>query len=171
MDFNFNIELAENYCRKKALKGLDVAGAVVTSKAIQNVHNTFEEQTGNLAGHIFHKVIPEEFKTLIIANTPYARIQELGGDIKPVDAKALAIPVHPDAKKTAIPEGKTIKDIFPDLVLIKRKNAHPLLVRTSEKRFDIMFVLVSEVTLKAKPYLRPALYESRDLILKAFGKN
>ena len=171
MEFTFNIDLGKKFATEKALLALDFAGAVVAGKAVQNVHNVFEEQTGNLANSIFWEVNKSEFKTIIVANTEYARIQELGGDILPVNAKAIAVPIHPDAKKTAIPDGRTIRDIFPDLVLIKRKNGHPLLVRVGKNVFDIMYVLVSKVTLKAKPYLRPALYESKDLILKAFGKN
>jgi len=122
MDFEFNIDLGMKFGKEKAIAFLDYAGVMTAGKATTNVQSQFRDQTGNLANSIFHKVDEGSLTAVVIANTEYARIQELGGDIKPVNAKALAVPVHPDAKKTAIPEGRSIRDVFPDLVYIKRNS-------------------------------------------------
>lgn len=90
----------------------------------------------------------------------YALIHELGGTIIPTKAKALAIPIHPSAKKAIGPRA------FTDLVMIKRKTGPPLLVRPhSAKRarsFDLMYVLLPSVNIPARPYLRPTLYENEE---------
>lgn len=92
---------------------------------------------------------------------PYALIQEFGGHIAPKLAKALAIPIHPSAKKATGPRA------FSDLVYIKSKKGTPLLVRPhgkGTKSWDLMYVLVGGVTLPARPYLRPALDENYQTI-------
>jgi len=188
MKFEFNIDAGMKLSREKTLQLLDVAGAMVSSKAIQNVQNNFGRAGGKtdrptqdgLAGSIFHEVDKSEFKCSIIANKQYAAIQEKGGDIKPKKAKALAIPIHPDAKKALIAENQSIRDVFPDLVLLSPDSAgreHPLLIRPRSRKkqgyntFDVMYVLVTEVHLKAKPYLVPALLETMPKVLKKVGMN
>src|SRR5690554_5927825 len=77
-----------------------------------------------------------------VENVVYAGIQEFGGEITPVEAKLLTVPVHPSAK------GRKASD-FPDLFMINRKSKFPLLVRKSgggrSQKLDIMFVLVPKV--------------------------
>lgn len=176
MQFTFDIEKCKKFSREKTLELLDVSGSTVTSKAKQNIQQNFKETSGNMEKQTFYWVDKSEFKMICVTNTPYAHIQEKGGDIKPVNAKALAVPIHPDAKKTAIPEGRSIKDVFPDLVLISRKNAPALLVRPAGRgmnhgRFDLMFVLVTQVTLKANPYLVPALFSEMPKVLSKVSFN
>ncbi|MBK7979249.1 MAG: hypothetical protein IPK06_04400 [Ignavibacteriae bacterium] len=168
-----DISKSEKYTNSLILDFLNFTGGIIVSEMVQNVVETFENQTGNLANSIFFVVDVNEFKVIVYANTEYARIQELGGDILPVNAKALAIPVHPEAKKTAIPDGKTIRDIFPDLVLIPRKNAPALLVRKkgrgfNHERFDIMYVLVQKATIPPHPYAEPALHTGLQKSLDAY---
>lgn len=172
MEFEFNINLGMDIARKKALQILNLATEMTVSKAKQNIQQNFEHTSGNLEKQTYGYVEEDNLRGLVISNTPYSRIREMGGDILPVNARALAIPVHPDARKTAIPQGKSIRDIFPDLVLIKSKSGHPLLVRSAGRgfnhgRMDIMYVLVTKVHQKAKPYLRPAGYE---MVPKAIRK-
>lgn len=167
MEFTFDINKAMKLSKEKSLMLLDVSGAMVSSKAKQNIQAQFEYTSGNMEKQTFYYVDKEEFKAVIVTNTPYARIQEKGGDIKPKNAKALAVPIHPEAKKTAIPEGRSIRDVFPDLVMIKsEKTGHPLLIRPKGKdKFDVMYVLVSSVSIKANPYLVPALHETMPKVL------
>lgn len=141
---------------------LEAVGIYLEGEAISRV----PVDSGFLKGQIFREVNDSEKTVRIIANTEYAAIQEFGGDIRPVNAGALTIPIHPDAK------GKSARD-FSDLVLIQRKQGPPLLVRIIGKgkaqRMDIMFVLVQKATIPAQPYLGPALYSNLDKITEIFA--
>lgn len=84
-----------------------------------------------------------------------ARILQEGGEIRPKNAKALAVPIHADAW------GKRPRD-FGDLVYVPRKGSGkaPLLIRKvvkgkaeKEVAFDLMFILLKKVTIKPHPYL------------------
>ncbi len=155
---SFNISSAMSEQRKRILAKLELVGAFVETEAKKNA----PKDSGYLADHIDHEVIPARLAVRISTNAIYGAIQELGGVITPDKAGALTIPVHPDAK------GKRASD-FPDLIFIKREGANPLLVRkVGEKQFDIMFVLVKSAEIPAHPYLRPAVYENQDKIIKIF---
>lgn len=181
MKFDFDIDSSMKFAEKKAADIIDYACVMIESKAIQNLNASYtsENVTGNLANSFFHEVNRKELKGIVVANTEYAHIQEEGGDILPVNAKALAIPIHPEAKKTAIPDGKSIRDIFPDLVLLPADSdrQHPLLVRMKSRKkggyqvFEIMYVLVSKVHLEGKHYMKNALESEMPKVLERFRVN
>lgn len=180
MEFSFDVDLGVKYSRKKAIDFLKAAKGPIVGKAVENVATKLNKNSkGNLGGSIFGEIDEKELKLFVIANTPYARIQHEGGDILPKKAKALAIPVHPDAVETAIPEGRTIRDIFPDLVLIPASdnNQHPLLVRMKSRKkdgyqvFDIMYILVTKVHLTGTHFLRDAILSETPKILQQMGVN
>ena len=114
---------------------------------------------------------PNDKMTLKVGtNVVYAAIQEFGGTIVPENAGALAVPIHPDAKAALIPQGGSIRNVFPDLVMIKRKSGAPLLVRVKGNQFDIMYVLLKRVTIPAHPFLRPAVLNNKQNIVAIFAK-
>ena len=118
-----------------------------------------------LMGQIDYKIMSNPRFLRMITNTEYAAIQELGGDIQPVKAKSLAIPVHEKAK------GKKPED-FDNLVLLERDGRAPVLFRTvgsRKKKIEILFVLVKKVTIPAQPYMRPAVIENKDKIMELFA--
>ena len=91
----------------------------------------------------------------------YGKIHEYGTmgaggrlpDIKPRTARALAVPIHKDAR------GKSPRS-FSDLVMLKRPGKAPLLIRPQGKRrlrIDIMYVLQLSVAIPPRPFMRPAL--------------
>lgn len=142
--------------------GLEAVGVLLEGEAIANV----PIDTSFLKGQISREVNKAEKKVLVIANTEYAAMQEFGGDIRPSNAKALTVPIHKDAK------GKRASD-FTDLVLIKSKKGKSLLVKIIGKgknqKIQPMFVLVNKVTIPARPYLGPALYNNLDRITEIFA--
>ncbi len=172
-----NVQFDENkfmaFANKKTLAGLELVGAVVAGEIGKNIKQNFHGQ-GQLAGSITHKVIESEKFVRCSVNKVYAAIQELGGIIKPTKAKALAIPVHPEAVRWTEKGGEP-KD-FPGLVMIKRKNGAPLLVRIEGKgrgkgeRMTPMFILLKSVQIPARPYIRPAVYENKEKIMKIFAR-
>lgn len=95
-------------------------------------------------------------------NTEYAAIQHDGGDIGPINAKALAVPVHKTAK------GRSPRE-FNDLHYAQRKGKPPILYRKKGKGIEVMYVLVKKVTIQGKFYLSGAVEDGKDKILRTFA--
>ena len=88
-------------------------------------------------------------------NVVYAQIHEFGGTIRAKSGKLLAIPFHPSAK------GRSPKD-FPNLHYVKSgAGGTPRLMNDDGQT---MFLLKPRVTIRAKPYLRPAFDDMQLLI-------
>jgi len=172
MDIQFDDAKFLNFANKKILAGLDLVGAFVTSEIGKNIKKQGLIDTTALVNSRTYKVYPTDKKVRCSVNEVYAAIQELGGRIKPDKAGALTVPIHPEAKKL-VRNGGSAKDM-PDLVMIKRKGNPPLLVRVkkSGKKSDIvpMFVLLKSVQITSKPYIRPAVYENKETIMKIFAR-
>lgn len=155
--------------RKTLTNRLRIAGSVVLNQA---KHIT-PVRTGNLRNSLTLEVSESALEARVGTNVEYAAIVEFGGVITPKEAKALTVPVHPDAKRL-VASGGSAADMT-DLVMIARKGKAPLLVRIKSKgrnqRFDIMFVLTKSVKVKAQPYLRPALLGSKQRIMGILGAN
>lgn len=162
MIINIDPEILQNFAEDSIPARLEAVGIFLEGEVISRV----PVDSGFLKGQISHEVNNTDNILRVTANTEYAAIQEFGGDIRPVNAGALTIPIHPDAK------GKKASD-FKNLVLIQRKQGAPLLVRVigrgKAQRFDIMFVLVQKATIKAQPYLGPSLYSNLDRITEIFA--
>jgi hypothetical protein len=110
--------------------------------------------TGHLRQSIFGSSSKEKGSIVGTVGTTayYGRALEFGATIRPVQAKALTIPISPAAKRC--PARK-----FPrKLVMIWPKgSSHGYLVEQMAKKTVIHYVLAKSVTLKARPYLRPGL--------------
>ncbi len=100
-------------------------------------------------------------------NVGYARLQNEGGIVKPVKAKALAIPLHKEARKAAA-NVKSVREIE-GLWILDRKGKAPLLCKTKGERtskktgavslkskvsIEPWFVLLKSVKVPARPFLR-----------------
>ncbi len=94
------------------------------------------------------------------SNLRYARVHEegtdkmLGGPITPKNAKYLSIPLTAKARRYSSP-----RDMPDDLQFIPLRGRNPILV-TMDENFEIKevhWVLVRDVTIPPRPYLRPAL--------------
>jgi len=88
-------------------------------------------------------------------SVPYARIHEEGGTIRPKRAKMLAIPIHPQLKTAAgIGRVPGPRDV-PDLTFVRSLKGAFLLV--NKHTGEPWFLLKRQVTIKARPFLQPAL--------------
>jgi len=96
-------------------------------------------------------------------NLPYARIQEYGGIIRPVNVKALPVPIGVEGQRVMREFGGDLRRA--DLTYIPRKGKDPLLVRMIGKgknaRMQVLFVLKQSVRLPARPYMRPTVKLAR----------
>lgn len=127
-------------------------------------------RSGQLVNSIRYEI--EDFEGRVGSNLRYARIHEIGGKILPKNAGALAVPVHPDARNVTSPRS------IPGLRFVARPGKAPLLVRDvvkgkgkKERAFtEIMFVLMKSVTIPARPYLRPAVWNNAERIRRELAR-
>ena len=89
----------------------------------------------------------------------YARLQELGGTVRPVSARYLAIPVGPAKTPAGVSRWASPRDAGFPLRFVPTRSGG-LLVRDTGKgkarRSVVYYVLRASVTIPARPYLRPA---------------
>ena len=148
---------------KDLLKAATAGGYVIEGAAKINVEKTFKPSTGNLAGSIRVETVTsgETYAEVAVGpgNLVYGRIQELGGTIKPIKGKYLAIPAD------GTPKGARPRD-YNDLSFIPSAKGGGVLVSNHGKG-EVMFILKSSVTLPPRPYLRPAVDENLKKIEQA----
>lgn len=114
-------------------------------------------QSGRLRKSIDYK-FEGPAKIMVGTNVKYGRIHEEGGTISAKPGKALAVPVHPQAKQWSA-RGRSPREMA-DLVYIPRKGKPPLLVKIAGRggnRWQIMYVLLKSVRMPARPWLSPAV--------------
>lgn len=102
----------------------------------------------------------------------YARIHELGGDIRPRKGQFLTIPVHPSLKTAAGVSRYASARMVPGLTYAKTLAGQSLLVH--EETGEVYYILRRLVRVKARPYLQPSLREAapelRPLILASLRR-
>lgn len=118
--------------------------------------------TGNLRNSINYKVVGDS--VFIGTNVEYAPILEFGGVITPTQAKMLAIPLNKEAKKIYGMTNQTLHEV-PELFVMKA-DGKLFLARDNGKDIEFLFILKGSVTREAKPFLRPALKNSKTAIRK-----
>ena len=153
---NEAMNFVEDKTDAKCVLALDVVHAEIT------VRTPVDE--GNLKGNNQKRKIKKAHYQFF-NNTEYAAMREFGGVIKPVNAKALAIPIHKKAKGVSPRE-------FSDLFMIKKPGKDPLLARKKGKGIEIMYVLKKRVYQKAanngKGFIRPGVDAAKRRV-KALG--
>ena len=98
----------------------------------------------------------------------YARILEEGGDIYPVRARLLAIPVSDEARKHTSPRD------MPNLTLIPRRGKPPLLVQilgargSRRAQWRIHWVLVPHVRIEPRWWLTKGAKRARGEMVGAY---
>lgn len=152
-------ELNFNQLEKEMLKRMNdkltVIGSVVKSAAIVNIGE--RSDSGQLKNNIDYKVDIKNKNVRIYANTVYAAIQELGGEVKARNVKFLTIPISPLAKNKS---AKDFKGLF-----IYKADGKVFLAQNIAGKITCLFVLKKSVQIPERPYLRPALYNNQDNIM------
>lgn len=109
------------------------------------------------------------------AGVPYAAIHEFGGRIT-AKGRALAIPLPENRRADGSPK-ITIQELFGGLgsrVFTSKSGVVMLASAAGRKnskftKLTPMFVFKKSVDIPARPYIRPALAASKEVILKNFG--
>jgi phage gpG-like protein len=129
---------------------------------------------GHQSGRLMRSITHQPFETLegnpgqrVGTNVVYARIHEYGGRIKP-KGKYLTVPVSDMAKKHSRNGGRA-RDFPVELKFIPSK-PWPVLVGDDDDSSDeVHYVLMTEVEIPKRPYMRPALERNRAMINKTIG--
>ena len=151
--------------------GKVIARAALRSEgaAKRNATSTVHARSGRLRSSIMAVVTtgPTDFTLTLSAgarqgaNVRYAKIHEMGGTVRPIKAKYLAIPVGPAKTAAGVARYASPRDAPVELRFVQSLKGQPLLVeqRGKKGRVIVWYVLRRSVTIPARPYLQPALIE------------
>ena len=114
-----------------------------------------ERKTGHLRQSITHRVDGPGMYAEVGTNLKYARIHEFGGTIKPQGHPFLAIPIG---------TRKGSPTQYKDLHFVRTLEGKAYLL---DSRGKAQYRLARQVTLRARPYLQPALEQSEEKVADA----
>jgi phage gpG-like protein len=131
-----------------------------------------QRRTGNLARSFYGTGVEGgegEYTAHIGSKAIYASIHEDGGTIRPVKAKALAIPFAENLTPRGVPRYPTPADLKAKFgkatFLLKRDGKAPLIVaKTGKKKITPFFVLAKEAKIPATHYLTKSIEAQADTI-------
>jgi len=128
---------------------------------------TMRNPGSGLAASVFGWMLSEDLGAVgVPSNTPaarYAGILERGGTITPKSARALAVPVSEEARKSAGP--RTMEG----LSFIPREGKPPLLARTMRGgRLQVHWVLLRSVTIPGRHWLTQGADAAKESMERAF---
>jgi hypothetical protein len=143
--------------RRVLMRAVTRSAALVQRQAKLNTQAVFANPTGNLARSIMVHANESRLSADIGPHVIYGRIQELGGTIRPVHAKMLAIPIGTMKGYARTHEGLHIRKLNGTLFLFDDENV-------------AQYVLKDFVIIKPRPYLVSALAAQQDNIAAEFDK-
>ena len=158
--------IVEREAKRLLSKGAGATGK--SSKAGAPPH----VRSGALRSSVGYAIMPGGLAAIVGPTVKYGKMHEFGTrgaggtlpDIKPKKARALAIPIDKSA------QGRSPRS-FKDLSFIKPKGKAPMLMQFSGKTMihaKLMYVLVKSVALAPRPFMRPALRNSRRKFAEQF---
>jgi phage gpG-like protein len=146
------------------VRALHRIGLLLTSKAKQNVRQQGLIDLGALINSISYDIEQTEDKSYLLRvgsyGLPYARIHEFGGIIRPKNVKNLTIPVAAWAK------GRFARQFDLSWAPPPQGAGGNITGRLVNSEGETGFLLASSVKIPARPYLGPALVETRKEIAK-----
>lgn len=143
--------------RRTLMRAVTRSAALVQRQAKLNTQTVFANPTGHLARSIMVHANESRLSADIGPHVIYGRIQELGGTIRPVHAKMLAIPIGTLKGYARTHEG----------LHIQRANGQVFLFDDSGVA---QYVLKAWVVIPPRPYLVPALAAQQDNIAAEFDE-
>lgn len=140
-------------------KGFIRAGTQALAGAVSNARERMGVRTGHLSRSIQMRVDDGDGTVSIIltADTPYAKIQEEGGQVRPVRRKYLRIPLA--AALTAAGVDRLPTSLYqsaPDQFFVSKSKKGTLLLRDRETGVPWYALIKGPVTITPKFYLQDA---------------
>lgn len=143
--------------RRVLMRAVTRSSELVRRQAMLNTQTVFANPTGHLARSIMVHANESRLSADIGPHVIYGRIQELGGTIRPVHAKMLAIPIGTMKGYARTHEGLHIRRINGKLFLFDDAGV-------------AQYILKDFVIIKPHPYLVPALAAQQDNIAAEFDR-
>jgi hypothetical protein len=143
--------------RRVLMRAVTRSSELVRRQAMLNTQTVFANPTGHLARSIMVHANESRLSADIGPHVIYGRIQEIGGTIRPVHAKMLAIPIGTLKGYARTHEGLHIQRANGQLFLFDDAGV-------------AQYVLKDFVVIKPHPYLVPALAAQQDNIAAEFDK-
>lgn len=147
--------------RRVLMRAVTRSSELVRRQAMLNTQTVFANPTGHLARSIMVHANESRLSADIGPHVIYGRIQELGGTIRPVHAKMLAIPI---GTMKGSPRHRRNANVP---LHIRRVNAKLFLF---DAEGVAQYVLKDAVVIKPHPYLVPALAAQQDNIAAEFDR-
>lgn len=122
--------------------------------------DVLDVRTGTLRRSITSNLVDQRLAVRVGTNVEYARIHEFGGIISPKTRKYLTIPIGPTRKISRTAKFQRASEIQ-GAFFVRRRGKSPLIAVKKGKTIQPLFVLKERVVIRARPYLRPSLYETR----------
>lgn len=144
----------------QARKALMQGGLLVERRAKQNIRRHHLIDTGALRDSITAEPVSDHLVEIGTAQV-YAAIHEFGGTIRPKNSKYLAIPLTGAAKGVPGPRD------YPGTLRFIPGQGGGVLV---DEAGDAQYALRTSVTIRARPYLRPAIDENPGEIEAVIGQ-
>lgn len=107
-------------------------------------------------------------KGVVGSTLAYARIQEMGGEIKPVNKQFLTIPIGPRGAKAAETKAGARRGGAREFADTFRVDKTIFGRPTPGGEIVPLFHLAERVIMPPRPYLRPALERNREAIMRLF---
>lgn len=192
LSFNFKYKMPEGMSRRM-LQGLKDAARKGTLRAADvligelreaSSHGPLRGRTGMLARSWAPGPVAEDAGDLRITITPkvsardadktglevgssvpYAAIQQAGGIVRPVKAKALTIPAGANLTERGVPRYPTVKSLrqaLGDKNVFQPKGKDYIMGLKGRKKAELYFVLKQQVKVPASGYITEAVKRARD---------
>lgn len=136
-----------------AREAVEAGMRVIEGWAVANIEKTFSgKQSGTMASNHTVEVMDDKGAAVAVLtfHSNHARVQELGGTIRPVNGQFLAIPLTDIARKTESPRN------YPDALHFVGSPAGGVLMND---KGEVIYALKTSVTMPPRAYLRPAMDE------------
>lgn len=147
--------------RRVLMRAVTRSSELVRRQAMLNALQVFTRPAGELSRSIMVHANESKLSADIGPHVIYGRIQELGGTIRPVHAKMLAIPI---GTMKGAPRHRRNTNVP---LHIRRVNGKLFLF---DAEGVAQYVLKDSVVIKATPYLVPALAAQQDNIAAEFDR-
>ena len=149
--------------KSQALEAAEVAALFLDRSTRRNL-NRSGTSTGALARSWEATILEDQSGVLVgagaFSDLPYAFIHETGGVIRPKRAKALAVPLTPEARKAGSPRN------MPNLSFMPRGKRAPILY----EGFKTHFVLPKKVTIPRTGYITEAAEKAAPVMMDIIGR-
>ena len=151
--------------KSQALEAAEVAALFLDRSTRRNL-NRSGTSTGALARSWEATILEDQSGVLVgagaFSDLPYAFIHETGGVIRPKRAKALAVPLTPEARKAGSPRN------MPNLSFMPRGKFPPLLI--DYQGFKTHFVLPKKVFIPGTGYITEAAEKAAPVMMDIIGR-